>query len=109
VVGDGAARVRVEALLDLRHPVLADVARLGGEDDERVALRGHDDVGVAVDDLEPREVRDRSLEPRVLASRDDEAVERVLGHRGADVGEPPVELIGNGVGDGLKPVTDAAF
>ena len=46
---------------------------------------------------------------RLDASDDDEAVERVLGHRGADVGEPPVELAGNGVGNRLKPVTDAAF
>jgi len=67
--------------------VLADVACLRGKDDEGVALRRHHDVGVPVDDLEPGEVRDRPLEPRVLAPGDDEAVERVLRHRATDLGE----------------------
>ena len=56
VVGDRAAGVRIEALLDLRRAVLADVARLRGEDHERIALRRDDDVRVPVDDLEPGEM-----------------------------------------------------
>ena len=75
----------MEHLLELGRPVLADVAGLGGEHDERLAVRRHDDVRVAVDDLEAGEVRDRALEARVLAPRDDERVEVVLRHRGADV------------------------
>ena len=35
----------------------------------RRPVSGHDDVGVAVDDLEPRHVRDGALEPAVLAAR----------------------------------------
>ncbi len=89
---DRRARVRVEPLLDERRCVLPDVARLRGEDDERIAVRRNDDVRVAVDDLEPREVRHRTLEARVLASRDDEPVELGSRHRVADVGVPPLEL-----------------
>ena len=72
VGGDRRAGMRVEALLDQRRPVLADVAGLGGEDDERLAVRRHDDVRVPVDDLEAGQVRDRPLEARVLAPRDDQ-------------------------------------
>ena len=84
--------MRVEALLDQGRPVLADVAGLGGEDDERIAVGRHDDVRVAVHDLEAGQVRDRPLEARVLAPRDDQPVEGVLGHRRADVGVASVQL-----------------
>ena len=82
----------VEDLLDLRRPVLADVARLGREDDERVTVGRDDDVRVAVDDLEAGQVRDRPLEPRVLAARDDERVEPVLPHRLPYVRVAAIEL-----------------
>ena len=90
--GDRPSGMRVEELLDRGRPVLADVPRLGGEDDERVAVRGQDDVGVAVDDLETGHVRDRSLEARVLAAGDDQGIELVLGHRGPDDCVPPGQL-----------------
>ena len=86
--GDLLAGPVVEDLLELRRPVLADVARLGREDDLRLAVRRHDDVGVAVHDLEAGEVRDRALEAGVLAAGDDQRVQLVLRHRGADVGVP---------------------
>jgi hypothetical protein len=91
-VGDQCSRPLVEELLDPRGAVLADVARLAREGDERVAVRRHHDVGVAVHDLEPREVRDGALEPRVLAAGDDQRVELVLRHRAADVVVPVCQL-----------------
>ena len=94
VRGDGCARMRVEPLLEQRGAVLADVARLRREDDERIAVGGDDDVRVAVDDLEAGHVRDGALEARVLAAGDDEAVELGGGHRLPDVGVAPVELCG---------------
>ena len=81
-----ARRAGVEDLLDPCRAVLADVASLGREDDERLAVGRHDHVGVAVHDLEAGEVRDGALEPGVLAARDDERVQVVLGHRRANVG-----------------------
>ena len=78
----------VEDLLELGGAVLADVARLAREDDLRLAVGGHDDVRVAVDDLEAGEVGHRPLEPAVLAARDDQRVELVLRHRRADVRVP---------------------
>ncbi len=76
----------MEDLLELRRPVLADVARLGGEDDLRLARGRDDDVGVAVHDLEAGEVRDGALEAAVLAPGDDQRVELMLGHGGPHVG-----------------------
>ena len=87
-LGDVLARAVVEHLLELRGRVLADVAGLGREDDLRLAARRHDDVRVAVHDLEAGEVRDGALEARVLAPGDDQRVEARLGHRGPDVGVP---------------------
>ena len=82
----------VEDLLELGGSVLADVARLRWEDDERLAVRGDDDVRVAVDDLEAREVGHGPFEARVLAPRHDERVEVVRRHGGANVVVPPPEL-----------------
>ena len=53
---------------------------------------GHDHVGVAVHDLEAREVRDAALEAAVLAAGHDQRVEVVRGHRGARVGVAALEL-----------------
>ena len=64
-------------VLDPGRPVLADVARLGREDDRRLALEREQNVGVAVDDLEAGEVRDRALEAGVLAAGDEHGVEPV--------------------------------
>ena len=50
--GDVLSGAIVEHLLETGRPVLADVARLGGEDDRGVAVRRHHDVRVAVHDLE---------------------------------------------------------
>ena len=72
--------------------MLAHVPGLGREDDERLAVGRDDDVGVAMDDLEPRQVRDGALEPGVLAARDDERVELVRRHRRADVGVAAIQL-----------------
>ena len=91
-LGDVLARARVQRLLERRRRVLTDVARLGREDDERIAVGRHHDVRVAVDDLEARQVRDGALEARVLAASNDERVEVVLAHRGPHVGEPPLQL-----------------
>ena len=82
------ARPVVEDLLELRRPVLADVARLGREDDLRLPVGGHDHVRVAMDDLEAGEVGDRALEAAVLAAGHDQRVQVVLRHRGADVPVP---------------------
>ena len=83
---DVLTRPVVEDLLELRGAVLSDVACLGREDDLRLPLRRDDDVRVSVHDLEAREVSDRPLEAAVLAAGDDQRVEVVLGHCGADVG-----------------------
>ena len=85
---DVLARPVMEDLLELRRAVLAHVAGLGGEHDLRLSIRRHDDVRVPVHDLKAGEVGDRSLEAAVLAAGDDQCVEVVLGHRGADVGVP---------------------
>ena len=92
LLGDRLARARVEHLLERRRAVLADVAGLGGEDDERLAVGGDDDVGVAVDDLEAGEVGHRPFEPGVLAAGDDEGVEPVLAHGSPNVGVASLEL-----------------
>ena len=82
----------MEDLLELGRPVLTDVPRLGREDDVRLAVRGDDDICVAMNDLEPRHVRHGALEARVLAPGDDERVEVVRRHRGADVRVPALQL-----------------
>ena len=81
-----------EHLLEHSGAMLADVARLAREDDQRVAVRGDDDIRVAVDDLEPGEVRHRPLEAGVLGARHDERVELSRSHRCPDVGETAFEL-----------------
>ena len=72
-----ARPVGEDLLGDLGVAVLADVARLRGEDDRRISLERHEDVGVAVDDLEAGEVGDRALEAGVLGSADERGVETV--------------------------------
>ncbi len=113
---DLRARTIGEDLLERRRAVLADVARLGREDDERLAVGRHDDVGVAVHDLEPGEVRDAALESAVLAARDDQRVEVVRRHGGARVGVAALELAGeihqvvvSCVQDASMPRTSAAM
>jgi hypothetical protein len=64
----------VEHLLERCRAVLADVARLRREDDERVAVSRDDDVRVAVHDLEAGDVRDSALEAAVLVAGDDQGV-----------------------------------
>ena len=73
-------------------PCSLDVARLGREDDVCVAVRRQHDVRVAMDDLEAGHVRHGALEPRVLAAGDDQRVEVMRTHRGADVRVPPLQL-----------------
>ncbi len=82
----------VEDLLDPSRAVLAHVASLARKDDEGVAVRRHDHVGVAVDDLEPGEIRHRTLEAGVLAAGDDQRVQVVPGHRCAHVRVAALEL-----------------
>ena len=82
----------VEDLLELRSAVLAHVAGLGGKHDLRLPVGRHDDVRVPMHDLEAGEVRDRPLEAAVLAPGDDQRVEVVLGHCGADIGVPASQL-----------------
>ena len=66
-----------DLLLDPRLAVVADPAGLLREDDRRVALDRHDDVGVAVQDPEAGEVANRALEARVLGAGDDDRVDVV--------------------------------
>ena len=66
-----------DLLGDLGVAVLADVARLGREDDRRLALAREKDVRVAVDDLEAGEIGDGALEARVLGAADERRVEPV--------------------------------
>src|SRR5919198_74778 len=54
-----------------------DVAGLAREDDCRLGLERQQHIGVAVDDLEAGEIRDRALEPGVLAAADERRVEPV--------------------------------
>src|SRR5262249_6068631 len=77
-----------DLLGDLRVAVLADVARLGREDDRRIALHRQNDVRVAMDDLEAGEVRDRALEAGVLRAADERGVEAVPLERGAHTRVP---------------------
>ena len=70
-----AARMLGEDLLHPRLAVVADPARLAREDDRRVAVDRHDDVGVAVEDAEARQVADGALEARVLGAGDDDRVD----------------------------------
>src|SRR5262249_23505261 len=77
-VGEPLPRpVGEDLVLDLRVSVLADVARLGREDDRRLSLPRHEDVGVAVDDLETGEIGDGAFEARVLRAADERRVEPV--------------------------------
>src|SRR4029078_1020561 len=89
---DQLARAVVEDLLELGCPVLTDVPRLGREDDVRLPVRRYDYIGVAVNDLEPRHVRDGPLEARVLVPGDDKRIEVVRRHRGTDVPVPALQL-----------------
>jgi hypothetical protein len=81
-----------DLLLDPRRPVLADVARLRREHQRGLTLERQQHVGVAVDDLEPREVRDGALEARVLAPRHERRVEAVARERLPHVPVPPLDV-----------------
>ncbi len=70
-----------DLVLDPGRPVLADVAGLAREHQRRFALEREEDVGVAVHDLESRQVRHRPLEAGVLGAGDDQGVQLVTGHR----------------------------
>ena len=88
------ARPVDEQLLDQRGPVLADVARLGREDDERVAVapeRRRTRSGARSGSPTCTSRRPRS--PCTRCPRR-QRVELVLGHRGSDVGETTRELPG---------------
>ena len=106
---DVLARPIVEDLLELGGAVLADVARLAREDDLRLPSRRHDHIGVAVDDLEAGEVRDRPLEARVLAPGDDQRVEIVLRHRGADILVPASQFCVHAASIPLMRATTASL
>ena len=85
--------------------MVADPARLAGEDRDRVAVRRQQHVGVAVHDAKAREVADRALEAGVLAAADEQRVGIVLGHRGAGVGVAARDLVALGVraGSVMRP------
>src|SRR5205807_7812685 len=72
--------------------VVSDPARLAREDDRRFAVDRQHDVGVAVQDAEPAQVADGSLEPRVLRARDDDRVDALGLCRLADGGVAPVDV-----------------
>src|SRR5581483_8737649 len=88
---------------DRRVAVLADVARLAREHDRRLALERDEDVRVAVDDGEAADVRDRSLEARVLGAADDGRVQPVARQCRPDVRMPPAHF----VHDASTPFTSA--
>ena len=76
-----------------RVAVLADVPRLGGEDDCGVPVDREQDVGVAVDDREPAQVGDGALEAGVFGAAHDRGVEAVALERRADVRVPACYLV----------------
>ena len=71
---------------------VADPTRFGGKDDRQVALERQQDIGVAMDDQEAREVGDRALEARVLAAADERGVEAVALERRPDILVAPLDL-----------------
>src|SRR5262245_13737350 len=60
-----------DLLLDPGFGMVADPARLTRVDDRRIAVEGHDDVGVAMQDSEAGQVANGTLEARVLRAGDD--------------------------------------
>src|SRR5207247_5124390 len=79
-----------DLILDPGRAVLADVARLGGEHDRRLALPRQQHVGVSMDDDETGHVCHGALEARVLRAGDEDRVDAVLVHSRAD--EPVTAL-----------------
>ena len=79
-----SGKVYEHLVVDPAPSVLPDVTGLGREDDRRVAFDRQDDVGVAVDDLEAREVGHLPLETRVLGAADERGVEAVAAERLTD-------------------------
>src|SRR6266511_1112782 len=101
--GKPLARLVGEDLLERRLAVLANVARLGREDDRRLSLARQQDVRVAVHDREAAHVRHGPLEARVLGAADDDGVEAVARHRLPDVRMSPGQL----VHEASSPLTSA--
>ena len=94
LVREPVARAVDELLLvDPRRAVLADVARLGREDDRRVAVDRQQHVRVAVHDHEAAEIRDGALEARVLVAAHDHGVEAVARGRLADEPVAALDLV----------------
>ena len=80
-------------LLDPGRGVLADVARLGREDDRRLAVDRQQDIGVAVHDHEAAEIRHGTLEAGVLVAAHDHGVEAVPRGGLADEPVPALDLV----------------
>ena len=66
--------------------LVADPAGLLREDQHRIALQRDEHVDVAMHDLEARGVEDSAFEAGILIAADDERVDVLLAHGGADVG-----------------------
>jgi len=106
-IGEPLARTLGEDLVvDPRRRVLAHVARFGGEHDRRLALARKQDVGVAMNDHETRQVRHRALEPGVLGPAHDDRVEVVRVHCAAHGSVATLDLR-TAHHDCSKPLTSA--
>ena len=66
--------------------LVADPARLLREDQRRIALQRDENIHVAMNDLEARGVEDSAFEAGILVAADDERVDILFAHGGADVG-----------------------
>ena len=79
--------------LDPGRAVLADVTRLGREDDRRLTVDRQQHVRVPVHDHETAQIRDRALEARVLVAADDHRIESVSLRGFAHEPVPPFDLV----------------
>ncbi len=80
-----AGNVGPDFFLHERLLLVADPAGFLREDQRRLALQRDQDVDVAMNDLEARGVEDRAFESGVLIAANDERVDILLAHGGADV------------------------
>src|SRR5262249_37698019 len=109
-VGEPVARPLGEDLvLDQGGAVLAYIAGFAREDDGGLALALQQDVRVAVDDQEPRQVRDRAFEPGVLAAADERGVAPVGSARPPHVRTPALPLSSRPFHDSSTPSTRASI
>jgi hypothetical protein len=84
--------------------LVADPARLLREHQHRIASQRDENAHITMYDLETRGVEYGAFEARVLVAADDERVDALFAHRGADIGVSAIDFyLGGHLTRGLDP------